>query len=163
MKASARLHFRDLNSKDASALLEIYSDAEAMKFRANPPLSNIEEALKMVEQAEKESLEFTYKRWAVVKKSDNELIGTLVFHYHKQNNTCTIGYSIGRQFWKKGYGQELLKAMIATLRTTNCIEVNALVHTQNLASICILEKQQFQQKEANLLDKLLTYSLNLQP
>lgn len=161
MKASARLHYRDLNTRDAKALLDIYSDPEAMKFRANPPLSTLEEALNMIKQAQKESVEFRSKRWAVVQTDKNELIGTLVFHYHKQNSTCIIGYSIGKKFWKKGYGQELLGAMIETLRATNCTMVEAIVHPQNLASICMLEKQQFELKKAHSPDNLLTYYLNL--
>lgn len=161
MKASARLHYRDLNTRDAKALLDIYSDAEAMKFRANPPLANKEEALKMIEQAQKESLEFNSKRWAIVQTAKNELIGTLVFHYYKQNSTCIIGYSIGKKFWKQGYGQELLLAMIETVRTTNCTMLKAIVHPQNLASIRMLEKQQFELKEMNSSDNLRTYCLNL--
>lgn len=161
MKASARLYFRDLHTKDSTALLEIYSDAEAMKFRANPPLLQREDALNMIAQAEKESLEFTSKRWAVVRKDTEELIGTLVFHYHKQEPTCTIGYSIGRKYWKKGYGKELLKAMLEWLNTTNCTLVKALVHSENLASISILEKQQFRQVEINSSENLLKYSLKL--
>jgi RimJ/RimL family protein N-acetyltransferase len=161
MKASARLYFRDLSTKDAMALFEIYSDAEAMKFRANPPLLNTEDALKMIEQAQKDQLEFMSKRWAVVRKDRDQLIGTLVFHYHKQNSTCTIGYSIGKKSWNKGYGKELLEAMIQAVKDTNYPLIKAFVHSENLASIRMLEKQQFSQTEVNLSEKLLTYSLNL--
>ena len=161
MKASSRLHFRDLTTKDTTALIEIYSDAEAMKFRANPPVLNTEDALKMIAQAQQEGLEFISKRGAVVRKDNKELIGTFVFNYSKQNSTCTIGYSIGKKSWNKGYGKELLKAMIEEIKDANCTLIKALVHPQNLASISLLEKQQFHKTDASLSKNIQTYCLNL--
>lgn len=161
MKASSRLHFRDLTTKDTTALIQIYSEVEAMKFRANPPVLNTEDALNMIEQAEQEGLEFTYKRWAVVRKDNKELIGTFVFNYNKQNRICTIGYSIGKESWSKGYGKEILKAMIQEVKGTNYTLIKAFVHPQNLASISLLEKQHFYKLDANVSENLLTYCLNI--
>ncbi|MFT5645836.1 MAG: ribosomal-protein-alanine N-acetyltransferase [Aureispira sp.] len=166
MKASARLHFRDLTTKDTTALIQIYSEVEAMKFRANPPVLNTEDALNMIEQAVQEGLEFTSKRWAVVRKDNEQLIGTFVLsynkqNYNKQNSTCTIGYSIGKKSWNKGYGKELLKAMIEAIKGTNCTLIKAFVHPQNLASISLLEKQHFYKLDANASKNLLTYCLNI--
>jgi RimJ/RimL family protein N-acetyltransferase len=161
MKASTRLHFRDLTTKDTTALIEIYSDVEAMKFRANPPVLNTEDALKMLERAQQEGAEFTSKRWAIVRKDNEELIGTFVFNYNKQNSTCTIGYSIGQKSWNKGYGKELLKAMIEEVKGANYTIIKAFVHPQNLASINLLKKQQFHKTDASLSENILTYCLNL--
>ncbi|CAA6825241.1 MAG: Unknown protein [uncultured Aureispira sp.] len=161
MKASSRLHFRDLTTKDTQALLEIYSDVDAMKFRANPPVLNTEDALKMVAQATEAPSDGASKRWAVVRKDTQELIGTLVFNYHKQKETCTIGYSIGKKSWNNGYGKELLIAMIQEVNNTNCSLIKAFVHPENRASIRILEKQQFYQTDVNLPENVLTYCLDL--
>ncbi|WP_052597391.1 GNAT family N-acetyltransferase [Aureispira sp. CCB-QB1] len=161
MKASKRLHFRSLTTEDTTALIRIYSDAEAMKFRANPPLLNEDEALQMIKKATQEAAHFSSKRWAIVKNDTNELIGTCVLTYDKQEPTCTIGYSIGKMFWNKGYGKELLHAMVQEVRTTNCKTIKAFVHPQNLASIAILEKEQFYQADASASENLLTYCLNI--
>jgi RimJ/RimL family protein N-acetyltransferase len=169
MKASLRLHFRDLTTKDTAALIEIYSDAEAMKFRANPPVINTEDALKMIAQAKYEGEEFSSKRWAAVREDTNELIGTFVLSYDNHNPTCTIGYSIGKSSWGKGYGKELLTAIIREVKESapslweqaNSTIIKAVVHPQNLASIAILEKQQFYQVDVNSSQGLLIYCLNL--
>lgn len=161
MKPSTRLHFRDLSTKDTSALIQIYSEVEAMKFRANPPVLNTEDALKMIDQAQQEDTNFSSKRWAVVRKDTNTLIGTVVLNYDKQNRTCTIGYSIGKTSWNNGYGKELLKAMVGEIRSTNCTLIKALVHPHNLASIAILKKLQFYQAAVSASENLLTYCLNL--
>lgn len=161
MKASTRLHFRDLTTKDAAALIQIYSDVEAMKFRANPPILNIEDALKMVEQAQQKDQQFSSRRWAAVRNDTNVLIGTFVLNYDSQNRTCTIGYSIGKTHWNKGYGKELLSAMVKEVKSANYQTIKALVHPQNLASIAILEKQQFYQADVSASENLLTYCLDL--
>lgn len=169
MKASLRLHFRDLTTKDTSALIEIYSDVEAMKFRANPPVLSTEDALIMIQQAEQEGKQFTSKRWGLVLKETKELIGTFVLNYDKAQPICTIGYSIGKKFWHKGYGKELLEAMLKEVKSTATLlwkqaknsTIKAYVHPQNIASIAILEKQHFYQVDADLAKNLLTYSLEI--
>lgn len=161
MKASDRLHFRALTIEDVTALISIYSDVEAMKFRANPPILNTEDALKMIEQAQQDDTSLVSNRWAAVRNDTNELIGTFVLSYNQPNKACTIGYSIGKTHWNKGYGKELLRAMITEVRNSNCQTIKAFVHPNNLASIAILEKQQFYQADANASENLLTYCLKI--
>lgn len=161
MKASPHLHFRTLTTEDTKALIKIYSDVEAMKFRANPPVLNTEDALKMIEQAQQEDDGFAYKRWAVVRNDTNAVIGTCVFTYNKSKLTCTIGYSIGKDSWNKGYGKELLQAMVKEVRSTNYTMIKALVHPHNLASIAVLKKQQFYREDTNTSEHLWSYCLNL--
>jgi len=52
-----------------------------------------------------------------------------------------IGYSIGRQFWGQGLGNEIVKTMVKAIEKKN--EINKIVawsNKENIGSIKILEK-----------------------
>ena len=69
---SKRLIFRNPSLEDAQVLLEIYSDVEAMKYRLNPPISNLHESVRMVQEAiEKNEKNLEYRICIVEKKSFN--------------------------------------------------------------------------------------------
>jgi len=50
--------FRDLEEKDANQLLKIYSDKEAMKYRRNPPMIDIEAAILALKPKHQKNMSF---------------------------------------------------------------------------------------------------------
>jgi len=98
--------FRDLEEKDANQLLKIYSDKEAMKYRRNPPMIDIEDALNFISNQKTETAKHYKLRKGVTLKVEQELIGTVMYKYKKKNEKeCIIGYSIGRALGK-GIGKK---------------------------------------------------------
>lgn len=73
----------------------------------------------------------------------------------------TIGYSIGKIFWSKGYGKKLLATMIQHSKNIDCQPIKAIVYPDNLASIAILKKQGFHIAAINSTNQLLTYHLQI--
>ncbi|MEN7547093.1 GNAT family N-acetyltransferase [Rapidithrix thailandica] len=139
-----RTYLRPLSSEDVSGLYEIYSDAEAMKFRANPPLKSKEEALEMVEKAKRNFQENHSLRWGVVEKNSDKLLGTFVWTKEK-TKTGLVGYSLGKSCWGKGFMSEVMERMVDYLLNEEGLNtLAAWVHPSNVASVRLLKKYDFQ-------------------
>ncbi len=136
-----KLYFRELLETDAERLFEIYSNAEAMKYRETKPMKTLADANEMLtrDKAVKESsYEF---RFAVIEKQSEQLIGTVM--YQPLSNKAVIGYSIDQNFWNKGYGSAIVKIISAYLKTKSFSLLEAWVKKDNIASCKVLEKNQF--------------------
>lgn len=106
-----RLYFRPLVIEDKEQLLHIYSDKDAMQYRGSKPLETIEDAERMVLQAHQEWENKTKTRMAVIQKDTEVLIGTTMYFFESPT-AVEIGFSIGRDFWKYGLGQEGTEGLI---------------------------------------------------
>lgn len=160
MLESERLVFRELKLDDAEALFDMYSDAVAMKYRANPPLTTLEEAIQMVNNSKKSEGSSASFRLGIINKESNILMGTLLL-VPLGSKGYKVGFSFGKPYWNKGYGFEVLKAVIAYLRQRNVTLVKAIIHLENKASIKIVERMGFKQTTSNLVEKLHHYEREL--
>ncbi|MVX36329.1 GNAT family N-acetyltransferase [Myroides sp. LoEW2-1] len=120
-----RLYFRPLVIEDKEQLLYIYSDKEAMKHRASKPLETLEDAENMVKQAHREWESKTKVRLAVVQQENDVLIGTAMYFFESPT-VVEIGFSIGKDFWKYGYGQEGTEGLMEYIKA-NEPNVNTIV------------------------------------
>lgn len=120
-----RLYFRPLVIEDKEQLLYIYSDKDAMQYRGSKPLETIEEAENMVHQVHKEWDSRTKMRMAVIEKDTEVLIGTAMYFFESPT-AVEIGFSIGRDFWKYGYGQEGTEGLMEYIKA-NEPEVTTIV------------------------------------
>lgn len=148
---SERLKTRQLVEEDAVNLFQIYSDKEAMKYRGSKPMESIEEGHKMITEQFIENNCTVKVRLAVIKKSNNCLIGTLLLLVDKQvNHSCEIGFSFGKKYWGNGYGTETLTMVTDKLTTIeNSKEIKAWCIKENIASIRIFEKAGFSKRKQN--------------
>ncbi|MFT6753773.1 MAG: ribosomal-protein-alanine N-acetyltransferase [Kiritimatiellia bacterium] len=97
---SERLRFRQLESEDAEALFDIYSDSEVMKYWSSLPFASINQARELISN--------THKWWeagdaiccAIEESGSNLVIGTLsLFNFHEESKRAEIGYILGRSCW----------------------------------------------------------------
>jgi len=137
---SERLFASSLEDKDAQKLFEIYSNSHAMRFRGTKPMEHLKDAKKMVEESRNRSP--TKIRLGIRKKVENRLIGTLVLSQQKEvTSTIEIGFSFGKEYWGRGYAQEVLAAIEKELYKTNkYIELRAWCIKENYASVKIFQK-----------------------
>lgn len=153
-----RLNFRYLEETDFEAMFEIYSDKDAMKFRANKPFENSNEAKEMINQTINDyelGLKF---RFAIVKKDSNELIGTILYFVDDlKSEVCSIGYSLGKNYWKQGFALETLNGFMHYLKTLGFKELHAKVFKMNTDSINLLNKAKFILVEDENDEKLYTF------
>ena len=143
-----RLFIRHLEESDSESMFEIYSDKESMKYRANKPFENLSEAIEMIKQSNTDCKLGLKFRFAIVKKETNELIGTILyFTENKDSEICTIGYSLGKNYWKQGFAIETLNGFTNYLKTQKFNKLEAKVFKMNSDSISLLNKVGF-----NLID-----------
>ncbi|QES94098.1 GNAT family N-acetyltransferase [Empedobacter brevis] len=157
-----QLYFRELLDTDVERLFEIYSNADAMKYRETAPMKTMEDSYKMLER-DKEKKNSGYEfRFAVIEKSSQNLIGTIM--YQPVHDKAIIGYSIDEKFWNKGYATRMVKIISNDLKSKKFMIIEAWVKKKNLASGKVLEKNNFQlisqtvYPNSNLFHLKFTYS-----
>lgn len=139
---SERLHYRKLIIEDANRLFEIYSNAEAMKYRQSPVHQTIEDTFLMLKRDESMRCSGKEFRFGIVESKSNVLIGSIM--YQPINDKCIIGYSIAKDFWGKGFATEMVNWLIQYLKSENFKLVEAWVIKDNFASSKVLLKNGFQ-------------------
>ncbi|WP_396199157.1 GNAT family N-acetyltransferase [Flavobacterium sp.] len=153
-----RLFIRNLEAGDSESMFEIYSDKEAMKFRANQPFDTLSEAIEMIKQSNIDSELGLKYRFAIVKKETDELIGTILYFLEDKNSEiCNIGYSLGRQYCKQGFALETLNGFMDYLKNLGIKEFHAKVFKMNTDSIHLLNKVAFTLVDAKNDEKLFTF------
>lgn len=134
-----KLLIRELTKNDVAVIFELYSDKEAMKFRGSKPFENIDEAVVMLDKVAENIKNETEYRYAIIEKSTNELVGTYLITPITSVN-CMVGCSIGKKYWRLGYGVEVMTLMSDYLKTLNYEKIIGLIKKENLPSIKLVEK-----------------------
>ena len=134
-----KLLIRELTKSDLKVVFELYSDKEAMKFRGSIPFENINEAIEMLDKVAGNIKNQTEYRYAIIEKTTNELIGTYLFT-PITNKNCMVGCSIGKKYWRLGYGIEVMLLMTEYLMKLNFEKLIGLIKKDNIPSIKLIEK-----------------------
>lgn len=108
-----RLHLRQIQSEDADALFETFSDEEAMQFYGHEPHRSVDETRRSIEQTRTRYARREAIRWVITLKGENRAIGSCSFHHFDAGfHRAETGYELHRAFWRQGL---MLEAMIAVL------------------------------------------------
>ncbi|MBB1148980.1 GNAT family N-acetyltransferase [Myroides sp. NP-2] len=139
-----RTYFRALTTQDEAALLEIYSDKEAMQYRASLPFETLADVRAFLDQVEREQTTGKKYRFAYVHLQTNELMGTGVYTF-LDDESVEIGFSIGRSFWKGGYGTEGTRGLIELIkqREPQIKRIIGIAKTANEKSVRMMERMNF--------------------
>ena len=136
---SERLIYRKFNNDDFSILFDWVSNDENMKYREGTLNESQARGYLNWLISNVNADDLTHCEYAVVRKSDNELIGSAVLMHLPDNPE--IGWTIHRNYWRKGYGTEmgiaLLKLGFEELKFHRII---AKCHALNIASYKIMER-----------------------
>ena len=107
-----RLYVTKWKPRDLHALHELYNDTAIKEFIL--PKLTIEETRFIFEnQLNQYSGNSPFGRYFIVEKLSNKFIGILLFRKDDQKKGVEIGYSLIKQYWKKGYATEIVKESIA--------------------------------------------------
>ncbi|MDD6573241.1 MAG: GNAT family N-acetyltransferase, partial [Thermoflexaceae bacterium] len=144
IKETSRLILREITPGDAEAVRRLYEDKESTQYI--PGLCGQEMERETVTAYIKNMYGFYgYGMWVVVRKRDNCLIGRAGIEnrmisgkmYHE------IGYFIGKEYQKRGYGEEAAQAVIMTARELGIKELVAYMNKKNAPSIKLARKLGF--------------------
>lgn len=143
-----RLILRKMNLSDVDDVLKVYGDHKVAKYDWFEPFETKEMAIKLINHVNKEFEEQEEITWGVVRKEEGSIIGYCCLgDFEDDARRSEIGYGLRSDEWNKGYGTEILKALVKFgFEDMNLNRIEAFVTPGNDASIRLLKKVGFLQE-----------------
>lgn len=101
-----KLKIRKFKEDDLIPLHELLCDDEVMRYIKEEPFS-FEKTKSFLESAGFSELPLIY----AVEDDNNDFIGYVIYHDYEENSK-EIGWVLKKQFWRKGYANELTNQLI---------------------------------------------------
>jgi len=141
-------HLRPSAITDVEAMFTMLSDPESMKYWSDPPISSMEEAVKVLMEDLDSDAKGNSMCWAVTRKGENEMIGKVIlFQFSMKNGRAEIGYLLDRKYWRQGVMKQALGAVIEfAFNTLDLHRIEADVDSENIPSIGLLETMGFERE-----------------
>lgn len=139
---TSRLFLRELSLADADELFEVFSDEETTQYVSRERHVDKSVTINHLENLIKGINEGKSFVWAVIMKSEDQVIGTVNLHsYSKHSRTAAIGAVIHREYWGKGIASEALEEVICFgFDILKLIRIEGKFESNNIASEKILKK-----------------------
>jgi RimJ/RimL family protein N-acetyltransferase len=136
-----RLILRELLPDDLDAMAAIHSDPETMRFY--PAVRDRAGVAAWIERNRRRYADDGHGLWAMVLKSDNEVVGDCGLTRQSVDGVdeIEIGYHVRRDFWGRGYAPEAARACQAYGFTQlGAAHLISLIRPENLPSRRVAEK-----------------------
>lgn len=138
--ATPRLRLRPLGPGDLDAIHRVYSDAEVMRWVGTGPVADRATTERMLAGYTAHQRGHGFSFWAVLERASGALIGDAGLH-RTAAGEVELGYTLGREWWGRGYATEAGRAWLAAaFGELGIEEVIALAEPPNAASQHVLEK-----------------------
>lgn len=140
-----RLELKQITPADATALFQLRSNKEVMKYIDRPPAQTLDEAFTHIATL----TDFLQKNegitWGIYLKEGSQLVGNIAFwRFEKEHYRAEIGYMLHPSVHGKGFMHEALQTVLQYgFKTLNLHSVEANVNPANAASIRLLERNGF--------------------
>jgi len=143
-----RVALRWLTDADVEALYAIFSHSTVMRYWSTAPMSELEQARKLVADVHEGFRARRLFQWGVARLEDDRIIGTCtLFAIQESQGRAEIGYALGHDHWGRGYMNEALTALVGfAFETLELRRLEADVDPQNSGSIKALERLGFQRE-----------------
>lgn len=141
-----RCYLRKLEIKDYSQLYEnVYSDENVSRYMSWDKHKTPQETKDYLTLWQEYYKDPTECYWGIFLSDSDTLIGTV--YLYPENKKAEIGflsYCLGSQFWKKGYGTEMVKAVLEYgFNTIGYYSITALCAKSNAPSYKLLQRSGF--------------------
>ncbi|WP_042274626.1 GNAT family N-acetyltransferase [[Clostridium] dakarense] len=148
---------RKICLNDSKDIFDIYGDIEVMKYDTRNRIESIDDTEDYIKLIHKGFDNKWFIKLGIVSKNSNELIGSIALHHFDyEKNRVEMGYNLKRVYWKQGIMSEVLKSVIDYLAKYSSInEIEASIHSENIASIKLAEKVGFKLIEKSNDDSLI--------
>ncbi len=140
-----RLTLKQLHNDHSNDIYILRSDQYIMKYINIPLIQSIEEAESLIEKLNNQWRNKEGITWGISNKGEDKIIGTILFkHIDAVNHRAEVGYLLSAAYWRKGIIQEALTTVLQYgFNTLNLHSIEAIVNPENIASIGVLEKNNF--------------------
>ena len=137
-----RLYVRNLVLEDFPPFHEMQNNPKVLEFvigRGFTEEENRKQLNGCIEKYSKPGNDFWV--WAVIRKLDNEFLGTCAVIGDEDEKSNEIGYRFLEKYWGNGYGSEICNGLIEhCLSIMNLKSIFATVDVRNIGSVKILDK-----------------------
>lgn len=108
-----RLILRDIRMDDIQEYYErLWGDGDVCRYLLHDPHQDIGESLQSIEDILEQYAQGKFYRWGITEKGDDSLIGIIgLVRLDEATNSCSFAYLLGCDYWNRGYGTEVLKAV----------------------------------------------------
>ena len=140
-----RFILKEIEEKHSNHFISLFSDEDIMKYSGTEvydPEKQVEFYFKKVKLMYKEKKGI---RWAIINKESEAFIGDIgLYNIDFYSNNTEIGYTIEKNFWRKGVASECIKAIENfAFETLDINRIIAMIDCNNISSIKLSEKLGF--------------------
>ena len=139
---SQRLTVRDHRASDLPYVTAMWFDEENGKYMSDPTKEYVDEKYQKALDELEDNSEGYYL--TVLLSGSEKIIGTCCIFPGDKKDCFDIGYCIHKNYWKQGYGTELIHLIIDWVYEHGGIEITAEVAKENIASNTLLRKNGFE-------------------
>ncbi len=135
-----RLYLREITPDDAQFAYDLNLDEEVIRYTGDGPFESVAAAKEFLEKYD-HYRKYGFGRWAVVRKSDNEILGWCGLKYSEDKDEFDIGFRFFKKYWNAGYATESAAACLKIgFEKFDMKTIVGKARKENLASIRVLEK-----------------------
>ena len=138
-----RLLLRQLQMEDVYEYYErLFGDADVSRYMLFQPHQDIGESLESLQRKLDKYEDGNFYCWGVTEKDDESLIGLIeLLRFDERDNSCSFVYMLGCNYWGRGYGTEMLQAVIKFAFEELGVERITADHiSKNVASGSVMRK-----------------------
>jgi [ribosomal protein S5]-alanine N-acetyltransferase len=141
---TARARLRPVRVEDAEALLDIYGDAESVKYLGRPP-GTLEEVQKRITRMVEDISRGEAAFWVLTDPDDDRALAYLgFFRWDVPHQTAELGYVLVRSRWGQGLMSEVLPMLVRFgFEQLGLHRMDARVEPEHGASVRLLKKLGF--------------------
>lgn len=135
---------REQRVEDAEAFFHYYGEPDVSGMILAKTPRTLKEAQEEVDYCRKL---FQYRQgiyWAIVRKSDDVMIGAVGYYFNNHHHRAEVCYDLHKDYWRKGIMTDALKVTMQYLfKYAGLHRIEAVTIADNVPSMAILKKLGF--------------------
>jgi [ribosomal protein S5]-alanine N-acetyltransferase len=145
---STGLILRALDGSDVTALYEIFSDPEVMRYWSSSPLDSIQAAANLLDKIHEGFADRRLFQWGIADSDNGTVIGTCtLLHFEHAHRRCEVGFALARKRWGRGEASRAVAAVLEfAFDVLDLHRLEADVDPRNSRSLRLLERLGFQRE-----------------
>lgn len=153
-----RVRLRMPGPLDASAVLEVFGDAEAMRYWSHEPLDSLDAARRYIDGIGEGWQTRTLFQWAITCPPSDVLLGTVtLYEWDRRHRRVGIGFMLRRDLHGQGLAAEAVRAVLGfAFRHMSVHRVEADADPANAPSRALLTRLGFRE-EGRFRERWYTY------
>lgn len=140
-----RVSLRWLEAGDAADLFAIFSDAKVTRYWSSPPMRELAEAERLVDEVHELFAKRELFQWGVELRESGRIVGHVTLaSLDASNGRAELGYSLARAHWGTGLATEACRVALAfAFETLELRRLEADCDPRNGPSLALLERLGF--------------------